>query len=285
MANLFTLGFGKVSDLMGKLAEAGLTAEMAEEVRRNPALAEAIVSALRSLPDFALVHGLFVKPVSQIARVRAWNKEHGLGIPDKAFAEAEKSIPAWPEEEFGAVVLVPYLADKANEDETVTSGPVRTFHKLWACAKAEQEANWRWNGYNEAGPKCFRILSGTKHPATSSGQAVLRWEVIDLGSQRNKKPCDVRSAECSPHAGILAAAALHPEWVKSMDCDKVPYVWLPGYEFVYSNSDYVLVRWGTVPYLCFDRDYREIKLDCGRYDKHSPERAVPSFFRESPHLR
>lgn len=283
MANLFTLGFGKVSDLMGKLAEAGLTAEMAEEVWKNPALAEVIVNALKSQPAFTLVHGLFTSTEKQIARVREWNKEFGWGIPDEAFAKAEKSVPAWPssssarpEEKLIAVVLVPYIADKKEEDDTVTTGLERTFHELWMRAKAEQDANWRWDGYDKAGPERLRLLKGIEHPSTNSGQAILRWEVIDLGCNRNKKPMDVRSSKSSPSAGILAAAALHPNWVKSMDGDKVPYVWIPGYEVQVPGGK----PWALVPYLNFGSGNREIQLCHYWCDNCGSDWAVPSFVRE-----
>lgn len=270
MANLFTLGFGKVSDLMGKLADAGLTAEMAEEVRKNPVLAEIIVNALKQQPAFTLVHGLFTSTEKQIVRVREWNREFSWGISDEAFAEAEKSVPAWPEQKLVAVVLVPYLVDKTNEDETVMTGLERTFHELWMRAKSEQDANWRWNGYDKAGSDRLRLLNGIEH------KVGLRWEVIDLGCNRNKKPMDVRNAKSSPNAGILAAAALHPQWVKSMDGDKVPYVWIPGYEVQVPDEE----PWTNVPGLYFDRDDRGIQLYCLWCDGGYSGWAVPSFFRE-----
>jgi hypothetical protein len=254
---------------------AKLTLADREKLIAHPKVLDCMFAMMRSHKQFQLIGGYFNKPADQIARVRKWNLERGWGISDEVFAEAKKSIPKWPEEELVAVVLVPYLADKTNEDETVTSGLERTFHELWACAKAEQEANVRWDGYDKAGPERLRLHNGIEHPATSSG--VLRWEVINMGSQRNKKPGDVRSAKSSPLAGILAAAALHPEWVKSMDGDKVPYAWVPGYEASTLGFD----PWTSVPSLCFDRDYREIGLGYGWSGFCSPEWAVPSFFRES----
>jgi len=268
MANLFTLGFGKVSDLMGKLAEAGLTAEMAEEVRKNPALAEAIVKALKSKSTFTFVHGLFVKPEAQIKKVREWNGRFVWGLPEEAFVAAEKSVPEWPETQLVAVVLVPYLYDKTDDNESVTSGLERTFHELWKCAMSRQKTSWRWDGYRKAGPDRLRLLKGIEH------KFGLRWEVIDLGSLRNKKPCDVRSAESSPHAGILAAAALHPRWVKSMDGDKVPFVWMPGYEVSVPGME----PWKATPRLsgCGSK----VDLGCNSGIDGSLPWAVPSYFQE-----
>jgi hypothetical protein len=272
MASLSTATDGQITEFKGRLARAGFSAEIIREVNTGDGneLAEVMFEALMRHPRFTLVHGLFTTTGKQIARVREWNKEFGWGISDEAFAEAEKPVPAWPEEKLVAVVLVPYLADKANEDETVTTGLERTFHELWMRAKAEQDANWRWDGYDKAGSDRLRLHKGIEH------KVGLRWEVIDLGCNRNKKPMDVRSSKSSPHAGILAAAALHPNWVKSMDGDKVPYVWIPGYEVQVPGER----PWASVPHLYFDRDNRRIQLDYSWCVYCSSYWAVPSFFRE-----
>ncbi len=217
-----------------------------------------------------LVHGLFTPVAEQIARVREWNRKLGWNFSDEAFAEVEKSIPEWPEERLVVVVLVPYLAEKVGVDKIIMTGLERTFHELWERAKAEQDKSWRWIGYNKAGSDRLRLLSGIEH------KVGLRWEVIDLGSNRKKMPMYVRSSEFSPSAGILAAAALHPDWVKSMDGNKVPYVWVPGYEMQFPGEE----PWTYVPNLRFGRGSREIRLYCyGCGDGYSAW-AVPSFFRE-----
>lgn len=272
MASLHSITIGEDTEFKGRLARAGFTAEIIREVNvgADNELAKLMYETLMRHPRFTLVHGLFTSTEKQVARVREWNKEFGWGIPDEAFAEAEKSVPSWPEEKLVAVVLVPYLADKANEDETVVTGLERTFHELWMRAKAEQDANWRWDGYDKAGSDRLRLHKGIEH------KVGLRWEVIDLGCQRNKKPIDVRSSKSSPNAGILAAAALHPQWVKSMDGDKVPYVWIPGYEVQIPGGR----PWAGVPHLRFDRGARRIQLRYGWCDNADSRWAVPSFFRE-----
>lgn len=267
MANLFTLGFGKVSDLMGKLADADFTAEMAEEVRKNPALAKIMVNALKQQPAFTLVHGLFIKPEAQIVRVRELNLERKWGFTDEDFLQVEKSIPKWPADKLVVVTLVPYLDDEKKGRKSVE----RTFHELWEVAASAQHAKCRWDGYDKAGPDTLRLLKEIEH------KPGLRWEVIDLGCNRNEKPMDVRNPEKkSPHAGILASAMLHPEWIKAMDGDTVPYVWAPGYEVQVPGNE----PWACVPCLRFDRGRHEIRLDDGWYCHASLQWAVPSFFRE-----
>ncbi|MFH1621099.1 MAG: hypothetical protein ABIB04_03365 [Patescibacteria group bacterium] len=272
MASLSSNTDGEITEFKGRLGRAGFTAEIIREVNvgDDNELAKLMYETLMRHPRFTLVHGLFTSTEKQIARVREWNKEFGWGIPDEAFAAAEKSVPAWPEEKLVAVVLVPYLADKKAEDDTVMTGLERTFHELWMRAKAEQDANWRWDGYDKAGSDRLRLHKGIEH------KVGLRWEVIDLGCQRNKKPEDVRSAKSSPNAGILAAAALHPQWVKSMDGDKVPYVFLSGYEVQVPGGK----PWMDVPGLRFGGDDRGIQLDCDWCGYCYSFGAVPSFFRE-----
>ncbi len=269
MANLFTLGFGKVSDLIGKLAEAGLTAEMAEEIRKNPGLAEVIVNSLKAQSAFTLVHGLFVKPEAQIARVRELNLERGWGIADACFLEAEKSIPKWPEDKLVVVTLVPYLDDEKQGRK----GVERTFHELWEVAAKQQHASLRNDVYDKAGPDKLRLLKGIEH------KPGLRWEVIDMGSQRTRSPEHVRSSEKSPHAGVLASAALHPQWVKSIDGENLPYIWAPGYEVCVSSGD-LGDQWWYAPRLGFDRGGRKIWLHYKSRDFSDCYWAVPSFVRE-----
>ncbi len=219
----------------------------------------------------------WTSPEEQIQTIMNWNYEFNWGFSDEDFDKITNSaIPKQPKKELVAVVLVPYLGDKINEDGTVVTGLERTFHELWMRAKAEQDANWRWDGYDKAGSDRLRLLKGIEHPSTISGRASLRWEIIDLGCNRNKKPMDFRNSKSSPSAGILAAAALHPNWVKSMDGDKVPHVWVPGYEVQVPGEE----PWAGVPHLSFDRGRREIQLFYGWSSSCHSGWAVPSFFRE-----
>jgi hypothetical protein len=266
MANLFNLKGGKLFSFVGKLAEGGVTAEMAEEIDRDPALVAMIVEALKKHPRFTLIHGLFTKPEDQIKRVRELRLERGWGIPDAWLMEAEKSVPKWPDDRLVVATLVPYLGDEKDG----LNGVERTFQELWAVAAKAQEKSWRWDGYDKAGPDRLRLLKGIEH------KPGLRWEVIDVGCNRGKKPVDVRHPERSPSAGILASAALHPEWVRAMDGENVPYVWAPGYEVCFSGEN----PWQDVPDLRFNRFDREIQLGEYWYDSGSSRWAVPSFVRE-----
>ncbi len=217
-----------------------------------------------------LVHGLFTPAAEQIARVREWNKEFVWGFSDEAFAEAEKSIPAWPENKLVAVVLVPYLSDIH-----------RTFHELWMRAAAEQDSSVRLKVYDSLESIGLCLLPGIEHPSTSSERVALRWEVIDFGSGHGHQPTekDRRNAMISPHAGILAAAALHPNWVKRMNGHRVPYVFLPGYEMQIPAEHLWPWPWTAMPKLSFDNYRGKIELMCHSAQSSYSCWSAPSFFR------
>lgn len=264
MANLFTLGFGKVSDLIGKLAEAGLTAEMAEEVRKDPALAEIVVNALKHRSAVVPAQALFTEPYGQIEAIRHWNQQLGWRISDEEFAKASSSVPTWPKDELVAVTLVPYLDEDppaGRAGKKGRTGMERTFQELWEVATGEP-----YDGLDRP-----RLLKGVKHTPG------LRWEVMDLGCHRNVKPKDIRDPATSPHAGILASAALHPNWIKNMDGKNVPYVFAPGYKVDVPGQP----SWGHVPFVGYvhgDRSpIRWIHLSCCANDISDPSWAVPAF--------
>lgn len=207
------------------LKRAGFTAKMVRKIISAPKneLAKYLFKTLTDYPRFALVHGYFTSTAKQIALVRTWNDERGWGITEEAFSEAARTIPKWPKEKLVAVVLVPYLPEKACEDGTMMGSVERTFQELWACVAAQHEKHSRWKRYDKAG-KFLGIRKGSDHAPG------LRWEVIDLGCRRGEDPYHFPEVSPpQPHAGVLAAAALHPEWIASMKDCSAPKVRISGY--------------------------------------------------------
>ncbi len=214
---------------------------------------------------------MFNKLEKLLVHVYDRGRQRGWEFTDDDFRQLEKTLPKkLPEGRLIAPVIVPYLRGKVNKDKTVTTGVERTLQELWAHAIEQQDASWRWDGYDNAGPERLRLLEGIKH------EPGLRLEMIDLGCQRDKKPMDVRHPKRSPHAGIFAAAGQHPKWIKAMDGEDVPYVWVPGYEVNFPDEE----PWAGVPHLYFDSDNREIQLHCSWCGGYDSGWAVPSFFRE-----
>lgn len=212
---------------------------------------------------------LFTSTADQLTRVKQWNKERNWGFTDEDF-EQLGDAPELPEDagKLVCLVLVPYL-----DEEGAVPGYYRTFQELWRLATQQQENSWRWDGYSN--PENLRLLEGIEHPGRC-----LRWEVIDLGANWNKNrgiaPKDVRNSETSPHAGILAAAALHPNWVRAMDGKNVPYVWISGYQVAVPGVG----PWQYVPSVWFGRDGSGVGLYYNWDDCRGCNFAVPAFLRE-----
>jgi len=257
------------AEFFARFGRFGGDKEMLRDLLGDDELMRWWLGKLTEYPGFQLIHSLFTPISAQLTRVRELNSERGWGFTDEDFAEIERSVPSWPAGKLVAVTLVPYLPDGNG-----MGGVERTFQELWQVAASLQHANWRWDGYDKAGPDKLRLLEGIEHPA--KGRPVLRWEVIDLGCNRNRKPVDVRDPKTSPHAGILASAMLHPDWVKAMDGEKVPYVWAPGYEVNISDEN----PWQFLPILGFGRGDRGFELRCNWYDDCYSDWSIPSYARE-----
>jgi len=206
-----------------------------------------------------LVHGLFVSTKDQVANIQEWNAKRSWGFVEADFTNLPPA-PAWPADRLTAVVLVPYL-------ETVQ----RTLDELWQITGARQKNRWRWE----------KLLSDVEHLTLLDGvehKPGLRWEVIDLGANWDKKdgiaPATVRSAASSPHAGIIAAGAHFPRWVRAMDRKNVPYAWAPGYVANIPKER----PWCSVVVVGFDRvNNSQVNLDAGGNGQCDPRCAVPVF--------
>ena len=168
-------------------------------------------------PVTTLVHGLFLDHRGQLRRVRQWNEEYGWGFTLSDFERAEAVAPNWPDKSLTTLVLVPYLGNAK-----------KTFIHLWRVAGDHHRYS--------LGPDEQQIsdIVAAEHPRDKC----LRWEVIDLSSDDPRTDPTDRGVRGGAHAGVLAAAALHPEWLRAMDGDAVPFVLLRNYDItMYADGD------------------------------------------------
>lgn len=247
MASLHDVTVGQDIEFKRVLAKAGMDFDMVETIIRKPQLADGMVGWLREqlappLPE------LFVSLETQLANVRNWNQMRGWGFTDADF----DSIDLTPSEHTGLVVdvIVVYLPDEGK-----TSGIQRTFEELWDIASSVQPGKWRYESL-KSDKKHLRLLDGIEH------KPGIRRVTLDLGANWDTtngiRPVDVRNQD-SVHAEALAAAAHFPNWVQAMDGERVPYVWMPGYQVTIPGSE----AWRGVPSLCWGSVSRGVRLGAG----------------------
>jgi hypothetical protein len=181
---------------------------------------------------------MFVSPQRQLFNLARWNARRGWGFTDDDLSDISREIPPEPPApekgrlQLTARVLEVYLSDGSEG----MPGILRTFREFTSILADEQ------------GMKPFHLfdLWPQMQVALSPGLRHvpgLRWRTIDFGHGWGVAEPDCRKL-CGftpfqlppslerPHAGLLAAAAHFPLWLKRMDGKSVPRIWLPGYEFV-----------------------------------------------------
>ncbi len=216
---------------------------------------------LQELPT-PLFRGLYRTIQRQAACWREWLPALKISADLDAFL-AKREAPEWSGNRLTAVTLTLRGPSAAKE-----------FQLYWPLIKVQQKRSLSWDKFNS---KHVRWLNGSENTAKDWH---FEWQVIDLGANRNMSSETVLETETQvgksqPNAGILAAAALHPEWIKSMDGQNIPYVYLPGYEVSVPGYD----SWQYVPGVDFARGdgcQRQVGLSVYGRGRTNPWWAVPS---------
>lgn len=194
---------------------------------------------------------MFISPAEQIKNIKTWNEQYKWGFTPDDFKAIDniRGAMGMPYDKLTTPVLVPYLATtQATVDALLQV--IRDTHK---------------KHYISDSLKGVTLAYGAHEPG-------LTWEVIDFDTNRNTAPANIGSD--GAHAGVLAAACHFPDWLKSMDGDKVPFVDLPGYR--------VTVPGVSVPYAPFIDGYSDgsVFVDVGPASDADPEYAEPVVIRE-----
>lgn len=146
------------------------------------------------------------------------NDELKLGFTGDHLLNAWQTIPAWPAEELRALVLV----------ARIPSSTQQRFESGW---KAIQRSGMA--------------------PASAG----LQWVVVNLGANRAIRPDQVAANDLVEGA-VMWAGALHPDWVRSMDGDNVPYAYMGEYQVQIRGY----AAWSASPYLFFSRSSGQVRL-------------------------
>lgn len=175
---------------------------------------------------------LFTTPKQQISQVKGWNKRYKLGFSEADFKRVTKEADSlvWSGE-LVTPVLVPYLSDLPT---TVT--------KLLTIIDGSYDKSYISDYIKEV-----KLAHGEHVPG-------LRWEIIDLGANKDVAPNEIKAE--GAHIGVLAAACWFPDWVKAMDGGKVPYVNVTGLRCTLPGNE----AWRHAPCLSWFRSIRGVEL-------------------------
>ncbi|MGH9072412.1 MAG: hypothetical protein ACRDX8_14970, partial [Acidimicrobiales bacterium] len=167
---------------------------------------------------------MFVSLEAQAANIEQWNSTRNWGLTPDDFAGLDLT-PTTHEDPLVVDLLAVYLDGNDEMD-----GIRRTCRQLWQVAAERQPNAWSWDWYWDGWlghPMPVRLVPGIEH------RPGLRRVTLDLGAHwrpgHYTRPCNIRGPD-SAHAEALVAAAQFPEWVRSMDGQAVPYIWVSGYQ-------------------------------------------------------
>lgn len=257
MSRLSTLQDGEVTELKRILGEAGLTAELARLIIREPALATPMVAVLQESPAAQLIHGVFNRSEDVLKATLERLVEKGF-VVDQFTWISSNTPPDFTQDTEVVVALDVTLGSLKDTIE---------FAYEWA-AEGQENGGWRWDGLS-TDPDKLRLLQGSEafKPMT------LRWRRIKLNTNIGKKPMDVRSPETSPSTVLVFVAAQHPARVKATDYEKRFGWFIPGLECALPGNE----PWRHVPYVYFGRDDRRVGLYAFWYGYGDDYLAVPVF--------
>ncbi len=181
---------------------------------------------------------MFATPEEQLRMARRRNIDRQWGFAETAFEILDRTP-------------VPMYSRLARVVLNVSLGTVgETFEEAWEAATSVQDHSWRSASINSSS-ESLRLMAGKKH------KRGLRWQVIDLGVNRNARPVAVRKVSDPVDSAIVWMAFYSPKWVHAMDGVAVPYAFLAGYECCGPG----FAAWAALPGLSWDGDLRRVILD------------------------
>jgi hypothetical protein len=256
MANLFKLESGKLFSVIGKLAQSGFTAEMAEVADTNPDIVRVMVNAAQKFIEEA-ERNPFVQTVSeQIETLKAAIREEGWNVPVETIARLAETAPAWPK---GRDSYRSFRIRFGEGDD----GVVKTFEAHVARIKrvyGDVKDRRRWNQ--------LRLLSGNM-----SHKPIIEWAIVHLDANRKRKSIEaVRGSKSLADEGLVLAW-LFPKRARTIDYDKWSAWLCAGYELNLSEHD---ESWRCVPGVFFGGDDRWVELGACWCEDDASDIAVPA---------
>ena len=269
MANLFKLESGKLLSVIGKLAQGGFTAEMAEVADTNPEIVRVMVDAARKFVEEAELNPFEMTLSEQIEALKAAIREEGWDIPVETIARLAETAPAWPK---GKDSYRSFRIRFGEGDE----GVAKTFEAHMARIKRVHgdQKFWRWDlllsgkhPYEGEDVERLRLLSGN-----AGHTLVVEWTIVHLDANRKRKSIEaVRGPKSLADEGLVMAW-LFPKRVQAIDYDKWSAWFCAGYELNVPVRD---ESWRNVPCVSFNRRTGRVRLDAYWPDCVSSDFSVP----------
>lgn len=257
MANLFTVPAGQLNAFTGKLAEAGLTAEIVRAANTNPDIVRAMVEAAQKVVETANRNPFVLTVDEQIAALRLANTEEGWGIPEDVFVLLAATAPAWPK---GRDSYRSFRIRFGTGDE----GVARTFEAHAARIKRVHGDRkfWRWehllsgkHPYKGENVERLRLLSGN-----ANQKPCVEWCIVQLDANRQRESvASVRGSMSLADEGLVLAW-IFPDRVRAIDYDKWCAWFLGGYELNVPGHG---GSWQDVPWVSRSLGTGEVGLHAG----------------------
>ena len=224
-----------------------------------------MLKAMRELPEFHLVHGVFNKQDDVFAALKercaakgidfgrfSWDWQGRAAVEDREAWQAPEFDPDDPE----TVVVLDATLDTLQN----------TFEFAWVWTGDGQDKRRR-HVWMKSDAEKLALLDGLEFKPWT-----LRWVRIKLDTNVGKKPVDVRDPKCSPGCALLFMSAEHPARIKAIDYKKRYGYWLPGLKCTVP----LIKQWQAVPYVICDHGTR-VGLDAYWDVGSLAHLAVPSF--------
>ncbi len=216
------------------------------------------------LDRFALFSELLLSPADQLERLRAYDEKYWGG----AICEELKGF------QLPDVGLHPQRVKDLRVLHVEFGSPGETLERWWQVISATQPGSWR-SGDLQSDSAHLGLHSQARH--YPPGIHVVRldlaahWEP-EAGRTLVDVYARVREAgEKLAHGEILSACGLHPDLVREMDGENLPFVDLAGYQVLMPG----LPTCRAVPCLYWDSLRGKVALDVDSIDYFLPSWAAP----------
>ena len=259
MAGFGKVPYGVVEQFLSRLAQAGGDEALLKGLSQKPDTMQDMVEwareQLRQVSHGR--EGLFATPQEMLQTFRNANMFRGWHFTDAQLDQLAATMPTDHISRLNSALTLDVWFGDIN----------RTFWTLWDWAETRV-------GGAEVGIRRPLRFGGKlrRQPREFFANQTVQWGVLDLTVNAGKSPNDLRDADDLAGTSLLAAAALHTEWLLSLGrSNAVPAVWLGRVEARESTHG----DWNHVPVLY--RGSKGLKLDFNWRGVTQEPRVIPTF--------